>query len=119
LRSMLAKLALACASTSIWKATARLSSPMPASLAWKALCRSARIRTYRSGRSPRLAQNEQLRCAGREARGRMGKQETAVIAKNRIMIYGPKSDGTYIAEFKTADGEALWRSACLLEKPAC
>jgi hypothetical protein len=37
----------------------------------------------------------------------MGKQETAVIAKNRIMIYGPKSDGTYIAEFKTADGEAL------------
>jgi len=23
------------------------------------------------------------------------------------MIYGPKSDGTYIVEFKTADGEAL------------
>ena len=37
----------------------------------------------------------------------MGKQETALIAKNRIMIYGPKSDGTYIVEFKTADGEAL------------
>jgi hypothetical protein len=23
------------------------------------------------------------------------------------MIYGPKNDGTYIVEFKTADGEAL------------
>ena len=27
--------------------------------------------------------------------------------RNRIMIYGPKPDGTYIVEFKTADGEAL------------
>ena len=27
--------------------------------------------------------------------------------KNRIMIYGPKPDGTYIVEFKMADGEAL------------
>jgi len=27
--------------------------------------------------------------------------------QNRIMIYGPKPDGTYIVEFKTADGEAL------------
>jgi hypothetical protein len=27
--------------------------------------------------------------------------------RNRIMIYGPKSDGTYIVEFKTAEGEAL------------
>jgi hypothetical protein len=27
--------------------------------------------------------------------------------KNRIMIYGPKDDGTYIVEFKTAAGEAL------------
>ena len=26
--------------------------------------------------------------------------------KNRIMIYGPRSDGTYIVEFETADGEA-------------
>jgi hypothetical protein len=24
---------------------------------------------------------------------------------NRIMIYGPKNDGTYIVEFKTAEGE--------------
>jgi hypothetical protein len=26
--------------------------------------------------------------------------------KNRVMIYGPKSDGTCIVEFRTADGEA-------------
>ena len=26
---------------------------------------------------------------------------------NRIMIYGPKSDGTYIIEFRMADGESL------------
>jgi hypothetical protein len=27
--------------------------------------------------------------------------------KNRIMIYGPKDDGTYIVEFRTADGDVL------------
>ena len=27
--------------------------------------------------------------------------------QNRIMIYGPKNDGTYIVEFTTAAGEAL------------
>ena len=27
--------------------------------------------------------------------------------KNRIMIYGPKDDGTYVIEFKKAGGEAL------------
>jgi hypothetical protein len=27
--------------------------------------------------------------------------------RNRIMICGPKNDGTYIVEFKTADGEEL------------
>ena len=27
--------------------------------------------------------------------------------QNRIMIYGPKNDGTYIVEFRKADGEAL------------
>jgi hypothetical protein len=47
--------------------------------------------------------------AGSEARrgGRMGQKETLVTNKNRIMIYGPKRDGTYVVEFKTADGEAL------------
>jgi hypothetical protein len=28
-------------------------------------------------------------------------------AKNRIMIFGPKSDGTYVVEFRTSGGEAL------------
>jgi hypothetical protein len=27
--------------------------------------------------------------------------------KNRIMIYGPKNDGTYIVEFRTTEGETL------------
>jgi hypothetical protein len=27
--------------------------------------------------------------------------------QNRIMIYGPKDDGTYVVEFMTAAGEAL------------
>jgi len=27
--------------------------------------------------------------------------------KNRIMIFGPKNDGTYVVEFKTASGDAL------------
>jgi hypothetical protein len=30
-----------------------------------------------------------------------------VIGKNRIMIYGPKDDGTYVVEFRTAEGELL------------
>jgi hypothetical protein len=28
-------------------------------------------------------------------------------AKNRIMIFGPKPDGTYVVEFKTSKGETL------------
>jgi hypothetical protein len=27
--------------------------------------------------------------------------------KNQIMIFGPKTDGTYVVEFRTAAGEAL------------
>jgi hypothetical protein len=27
--------------------------------------------------------------------------------KNRIMIFGPKDDGMYVIEFRTAEGEAL------------
>jgi hypothetical protein len=27
--------------------------------------------------------------------------------KNRVMIYGPKDDGTYVVEFRTAAGDAL------------
>ena len=38
--------------------------------------------------------------------------------RNRMMIYGPKPNGTYIVEFKTTDGER-WRLACRLERLAC
>jgi hypothetical protein len=30
-----------------------------------------------------------------------------MTGKNRIMIFGPKDDGTYVVEFKTADGDVL------------
>ena len=30
-----------------------------------------------------------------------------VAGKNRVMIHGPKDDGTYIIEFRTAEGESL------------
>jgi hypothetical protein len=32
---------------------------------------------------------------------------STMTGKNRIMIYGPKRDGTYVIESKTADGDAL------------
>jgi hypothetical protein len=28
--------------------------------------------------------------------------------KNRIMIFGPKTDGTYVVEFRTAPGARRW-----------
>jgi hypothetical protein len=31
----------------------------------------------------------------------------AMTGKNRIMIFGPKNDGTYVIEFRTAAGELL------------
>ena len=37
-----------------------------------------------------------------EAWGKSGGDEAS--GKNGIMIYGPKSDGTYVVEFKTAAG---------------
>jgi len=30
-----------------------------------------------------------------------------MTAKDRIMIYGPKEDGTYVIEFRTAEGDVL------------
>jgi hypothetical protein len=61
-----------------------------------------------------LAQDEEPKRTGCEARsrGRLGQGEVAMSVappsgQNRIMIYGPKNDGTYIVEFRTADGEAL------------
>jgi hypothetical protein len=53
-------------------------------------------------------------CTGREAGSRgglvKGAPEMSVAppgGQDRIMIYGPKSDGTYIIEFRMADGESL------------
>ena len=38
----------------------------------------------------------------------MPQNGTAIMAgNNRIMIFGPKSDGTYVVEFRTAAGETL------------
>ena len=39
----------------------------------------------------------------------MGQKEMAMTeaGENRIMIFGPKADGTYVIEFKAAAGEAL------------
>jgi hypothetical protein len=42
----------------------------------------------------------------------MGRGEVAMSVappsgQNRIMIYGPENDGTYIVEFRAADGETL------------
>jgi len=39
--------------------------------------------------------------------GRGRRLGQAMTGKNRIMIYGPKTDGTYVVEFRTAQGEAL------------
>jgi hypothetical protein len=43
----------------------------------------------------------------REEAEEWGNKKRAVTNRNRIMIYGPKNDGTYVVEFKTADGEEL------------
>ena len=38
----------------------------------------------------------------------MPQNGTAIMAgNNRIMIFGPKSDGTYVVEFRSAAGETL------------
>ena len=64
---------------------------------------------YRSGRSPDWLKmkNANAPAVKREAEEEWGQKEMAMTGKNRIMIYGPKDDGTYIVEFRTAAGEAL------------
>jgi hypothetical protein len=36
-----------------------------------------------------------------------GLRSSARPGKNRIMIFGPKDDGTYVVEFRTSQGEML------------
>jgi len=44
----------------------------------------------------------------REAEEEWAKRnEETTAGKNRIMIYGPKADGTYVVEFTTVDAESL------------
>src|SRR5262245_11270929 len=100
-------------STNTWKAIARRLRPRLQ--AWPRRCRlEAEGLDLSLWPLARLAQNEELGCTGREARsgGGLGKGAPAMSAapergRNRIMIYGPKSDGTYIVEFRMADGESL------------
>jgi hypothetical protein len=40
----------------------------------------------------------------------LGGAGAIVTGKNRIVIYGPKDDGTYVVEFMTADGDVLSNS---------
>jgi hypothetical protein len=42
-----------------------------------------------------------------QLRAQTDQRDEATTGKNRIMIFGPKSDGTYVIEFRTAAGESL------------
>jgi hypothetical protein len=65
----------------------------------------------RLGPDRELDQGQESGSTSREAGsgGRLGQKTMAstMEGKNRIMIFGPKDDGTYIVEFRTAAGEAL------------
>jgi hypothetical protein len=39
----------------------------------------------------------------------MGQQETMVTGKNRIMVFGPKTDGTYVRRQDAGHQRAGWR----------
>jgi len=61
-----------------------------------------------------LAQEQEpgLRSGAARRRGRLGKglppmSVAPETGRNRIMIYGPKPDDTYVVEFETADGDSL------------
>jgi hypothetical protein len=76
---------------------------IPQSLRWRVL-------DPRTGESQAADLGYVVGCTGREAGsgGRIAQNETAIMAgNNRIMIFGPKSDGTYVVEFRTAAGETL------------
>ena len=64
---------------------------------------SLQHRSQSIGRSPAAP------AVKRQAEEDRGQRNMAMTndGKNRIIIYGPKRDGTYVVEFKTAAGEAL------------
>jgi hypothetical protein len=83
---------------------------MPASFALKALSRSERILPTVPAGLARLAQNEEPGRAGGDTRSGGGLVKGAPKMRvappggqDRIMIYGPKTDRTYIIEFRTAE----------------
>ena len=59
---------------------------------------------HRSGR--RISQVQEPAGTSGAARGGRGLGQMAQ-GKNRIMIYGPNDDGTYVVEFRIAGGEAF------------
>jgi bifunctional non-homologous end joining protein LigD len=64
---------------------------------------------YRSGRSPDWVKmkNPNAPAVRREAEEDWKWKGVAMTGKNRIMIYGPKEDGTYLVEFRTSEGDVL------------
>src|SRR5262245_7293214 len=67
----------------------------------RATCRAA----HRTGSRARTRRARHAAGGGR--RLRQAAMAVATEGANRIMIYGPKEDGTYVVEFKTAAREAL------------
>src|SRR5262245_36275051 len=55
----------------------------------------------------RKDENPDAPAGKREAEGGVAQGAMAMIVKNRIMIYGPKDDGSYVGEFKTAQGTSI------------
>ena len=66
---------------------------------------------YQSGRSKDLLKFKnpcrEARGGGRLGRGSPPMSVALETGRNRIMIYGPKPDSTYVVEFETADGASL------------
>jgi hypothetical protein len=55
-----------------------------------------------------LGENEERECAPAvKGKGALAMSVAPESGRNRIMIYGPKPDGTYVVEFQTAEGESL------------
>src|SRR5262249_43091208 len=109
-----------CASTSIWKATARPSSPTPASLASKALCRSGSAHTTvledrRTGSSSRTRRLRRGSARRRRIGAAKGGGDTIALFSRRAMkgTNDGSSDSFVIPCLSTALG---WvERYCLLE----
>jgi hypothetical protein len=57
----------------------------------------------RSGNSSTSVTRRDFLCVTHARVGR----GAGMTGKNRIMIYGPKDDGTYVVEFRTSEGDVL------------